>query len=154
LRRRRGDGWFYLEFGPLRTRDFSLLGLTVRFVINVAALYLSQLIIPGFDIESASGLIFGALIFGGVNAVVKPIVSFVSCPLTCLTLGLFLLIINAFMLALTGWIAGWFDLAFEVDGFWAALLGGLVIAVVSALLSSWADDAILGSPGAPGRDGW
>jgi putative membrane protein len=139
---RRG-GTFYISFQSPRKEDFGVPGLVVRFVINVAALWLAQFIIPGFDIESASALIFGALIFGVLNAVIKPVISIISCPLTCLTLGFFLLIVNAIMLALTGWVAGWFDLAFEVDGFWAALLGALVISITSALLSTWADEAIL-----------
>ena len=88
-------------------------------------------------------LIFGAVIFGTINAFLKPIVSMLSCALTCATLGLFALIINTLMLALTAWIAGLFDLAFEVDGFWAAFLGALVISLTSTILGTWADRAIL-----------
>ncbi len=65
-----------------------------------------------------------------------------------------MLIVNAAMLGLTGWIAGLFDLAFEVDGFWAAFLGALVIAVVGALLGSWADSAILRPSRERYDDGW
>ena len=134
---------FYVRFRQPQPEDFGVLGMVVRFVINVAALWLAQALVRGFDIETAPALIFGALIFGVVNAFIKPIVSFISCPLTCLTLGFFLLIINALMLVTTEWIAGWFDLEFIVDGFWAAFLGALVIAVTSAILSTWADSAIL-----------
>jgi putative membrane protein len=140
----RQGGSFYLNFNSPRREHFGLFGMVVRFFINVAALAFSQLLVPGFDIESWSALLFGALIFGIINAIVKPVVSFVSCPLTCLTLGFFSLIINALMLALTGWIAGWFDMAFTVDGFWAAFFGGLVIAITGTVLSIWADGAILG----------
>jgi len=139
---------FYVQFHQPRREDFGLLGMAVRFVINVAALWLAQALVRGFDIESAPALVFGALIFGVVNAIIKPIVSFISCPLTCLTLGLFMLVINAGMLALTGWFAELFNLAFVVDGFWAAFLGALVIAAVGALLGTWADSAIL----RPSRD--
>jgi putative membrane protein len=139
----RSGGVFYVRFRQPKSEDFGILGMVVRFVINVAALWLAQALVRGFDIETAPALVFGALIFGIVNAFVKPIVSFISCPLTCLTLGLFLLIINAFMLVVTEWVAGWFDLKFIVDGFWAAFLGALVIAITSAILSTWADSAIL-----------
>ncbi len=135
---------FYFNFQNPKREDFGFFGMVVRFFINVAALAFAQLIVPGFAIESWPALLFGALIFGIVNAVIKPVVSFVSCPLTCLTLGLFTLVINALMLGLTGWVAGWFDMAFTVDGFWAAFFGALVIAITSTGLSIWADGAILG----------
>ena len=140
---RRG-GAFYVSFSPPRREDYGLLGMATRFLINVAALWLAQALVRGFDIESVPALIFGALIFGIVNAVIKPVITFFSCPLTCLTLGFFLLIINALMLGITAWIADLFGLAFEVDGFLAAFLGALIIAVTSALLTTWADRAILG----------
>ena len=141
--RRQGNG-FYVQFKSPRREDFGLPGMVVRFAINVAALWLAQFVVRGFDIDSGAALVVGALIFGVMNAVVKPVVSFISCPLTCLTLGLFMLIINAIVLRLTGWVAGWFDLAFVVDGWLAAILGALVIAVTSAIISTWADSAILG----------
>ena len=134
---------FYAQWKGPEAEDFGLLGLAVRFVINVAALWFSQLIIRGFDIDSVPALIFGAIIFGTVNAFLKPVVAMLSCALTCATLGFFALIVNTIMLALTAWIAGLFDLAFEVDGFWAAFLGALVISITSTLLGTWADRAIL-----------
>jgi putative membrane protein len=139
----REGSFFYAQWKGPEAEDFGLLGLAVRFVINVAALWFAQLIVRGFDIESLPALIFGAAIFGTVNAFLKPIVSMLSCALTCATLGLFALIVNAIMLALTAWIAGWFDLAFEVDGFWAAFLGALVISLTSTILGTWADRAVL-----------
>jgi putative membrane protein len=134
---------FYARWRGPESEDFGALGLAVRFVINVAALWFSQLIIRGFDINSLPALLFGAIIFGTVNAFLKPIVSMLSCALTCATLGVFALIINTLMLALTAWIAGGFSLAFEVDGFWAAFLGALVISLTSTILSTWADRSIL-----------
>ena len=91
--------------------------------------------------------------FGVINAFIKPIISFISCPLTILTLGFFALIINAAMLGLTAWIADWFDLAFEVDGFIAAFLGALVISIITTLLGWWTDDKIL-RPMQRERGGW
>ena len=76
-----------------------------------------------------------ALILGVVSSFVKPIVTFFSIPFIILTIGLFLLVINALMLMLTGWIAGLFDIGFHVDGFWAAVLGSIVITIVN-----WAID--------------
>ena len=143
MRTQRTSHGFYVSFTPPRPEDYGLLGMATRFVINVAALWLAQALVTGFDIESVPALIFGGVIFGVVNAIIKPIITIISCPLTCLTLGFFLLIINAMMLEITDWIAGWFDLAFDVDGFIAAFLGALVIAVTSGLLMLWADSAIL-----------
>ena len=134
---------FYAQWKGPEAEGFGLLGLAMRFVISVAALWFSQLIIRGFDIDSLAALIFGAAIFGTVNAFLKPIVLMLSCALTCATLGFFALIVNTLMLALTAWIAGRFDLAFEVDGFRAAFLGALVISLTSTILSTWADRAIL-----------
>ena len=76
-----------------------------------------------------------ALILGVVSSFVKPIVTFFSIPFIILTLGLFLLVINALMLMFTAWIAGLFDIGFQVDGFWAAVLGSIVITIVN-----WAID--------------
>jgi putative membrane protein len=146
---RRG-GVFFLEVRSPEQEDNSLLGLAVRFVINVAALWAAQFLVRGFDIEGWAALLVGAAIFGGVNAVIKPVVAWLSCPITCLTLGLFTLIINAAMLALTAWLAGLVGLDFEVDGFIAALLGAITVSLVSTALTWWADANILRAS----RGGW
>lgn len=150
MRYGRRGGVFFLEVRSAEEEDFSLLALAVRFVINVAALWAAQFLVRGFDIEGWAALLVGAAIFGGVNAFIKPVVSLLSCPITCLTLGLFTLVINAAMLALTAWLAGLFDLDFEVDGFIAALLGALIVGLVSTALSWWANANILGAS----RQGW
>jgi putative membrane protein len=139
---RQGE-YFYWEWRRPEPEDFGLLGLVVRFIINVAALWFAQLIITGFDIEDAPALLFGAVIFGVINAFIKPVVKMFSCLLTILTLGLFTLIINTAMLGLTAWIAGQLGLDFEVDGFIAAFLGALIISIVSTILSAWAGENIL-----------
>jgi putative membrane protein len=90
--------------------------------------------------EKILPLLLVALILGAVTAVVKPILTLLSLPLVILTIGLFLLVINAAMLLLTGWIAEQADIGFTVDGFWAALLGSVVITVVT-----WAVDNLIGS---------
>ena len=136
--------------------DDGFAGLALRFLINVAALWVSQAIIPGFDIEGWGPLLLGAAIFGGINALIKPVVTLLALPITCLTLGLFTLVINALMLALTAWIAGLFDAPFQVEGFWAAVFGALIISIVSTLLSSWLTTRVLGPlrEGRSDRGGW
>ncbi|MEV6548878.1 phage holin family protein [Streptomyces sp. NPDC051597] len=81
--------------------------------------------------KKALTLVLVALLFGVVNFVVKPVVKLLSLPLFILTLGLFTLVVNALMLLLTSWLAGKLDLSFHVEGFWTALLGGLIISIVS-----------------------
>lgn len=145
---RGGPRYFAFRWGASRATpgdSFGVPGLIVRFLVNVAALWVAQFLIRGFDIDSWPALLLGAAIFGAVNAFIRPVVAFFSCVLTVVTLGLFTLIINTLMLALTAWITGWFDLEFHVDGFIAAFLGALVIALVSTVLSRWADRNVLAS---------
>jgi putative membrane protein len=85
-------------------------------------------------------LLLVALILGVVSALVKPVLKVLSIPFIILTLGLFLLVINALMLLLTGWLADVLDVGFEVDGFWTAVVGAIVITVVT-----WVVDALIGS---------
>jgi putative membrane protein len=139
---RRGT-FFYWQWRAPRSEDFGLLGLAVRFLVNVAALWVAQALVRGFSIDGAGALIFGAIIFGLVNALIRPVVAMFSCLFTIVTLGLFTLIINTMMLGLTAWIAGKFSLDFRVDGFIAAFLGALVISLVSTVLSWWATENIL-----------
>jgi putative membrane protein len=74
-------------------------------------------------------------VFGLLNAVVRPILAFLTCPLVLLTLGLFLLVLNGLMLWLTAMLSTGLGLGFAVDGFWPAFLGALVVAVTSAVLN-------------------
>jgi putative membrane protein len=90
---------------------------------------------PGTDQQRLLTLLGVAVIFGLVNAIVRPVLRLLTLPLVVLTLGLFLLVLNALLLLLTEWIAKQFDLAFHVDGFWSALLGALIITVVSFLIN-------------------
>ena len=76
-------------------------------------------------------LILVALVFGLVNFLVKPVVKLLTFPLFILTLGLFTLIVNALMLLLTSWLSDVLNLSFHVEGFWTAVLGGLIISIVS-----------------------
>jgi putative membrane protein len=111
--------------------------LLVRLLAGAVALAVAAGLIEGISVgpgttgERVLTLIAVAVIFGLVNAIVRPIVRLISLPLFVLTLGLFTFVVNALMLLLTAWIGDQFDLAFEVDGFWSALLGALVISVVT-----------------------
>ncbi len=112
-----------------------LLTLAFRLAVNAGALWLASEWVRGFEIDGWQSLVAMAAIFGAVNAVIKPVAQLLGCPLTCLTLGLFALVINAGMLVLTVWIAGELDLNVEVDGFWAAVSAALLVSIASAVLS-------------------
>ena len=86
--------------------------------------------------EQLLTLLVVAVVFGVVNAFVRPVVALLSLPLYVLTLGLFFLVVNALMLLLTSWIADQIGVAFTVDGFWTALLGAIVISLASALIGA------------------
>ena len=108
----------------------------LRLLINAAALWVAIQIVDGIDhTGSWWSLLFVALVFGVLNASVRPLLTLLSIPLLIVTLGLFIFIINALMLRLTSWVSSLLDLGFSVAGFWPALLGGLVVSVVSLLLS-------------------
>lgn len=116
-------------------REPRLVALAVRLGINAAALWLAAEWVRGFEIDGWPSLVAAAAIFAAVNAVIKPIADLVGLPATCLTMGLFHLVINAAMLALTAWIADSLDFDVEIDGFVAAFLAALLVSVVSTLLS-------------------
>jgi putative membrane protein len=115
--------------------------LIIRFLVNGIALWIASLIVDGVDIEASTTteevltVLAIAAVFAVVNIVVRPIVKILSLPLYVITLGLFTFVVNALMLLLTSWIADLLDVPFHVDGFWDALLGGLVISFVSWLIN-------------------
>lgn len=110
--------------------------LLLRILINAAALWAATQIVPGVRHDGPStSLLLVALVFGVLNAIVRPILKLLTCPLILLTLGLFTFVINAVMLWLTSAVSESFGLGFHVDGFVAAFLGALVVTIVSVLLS-------------------
>lgn len=111
--------------------------ILLRLIINAIALYVAtQVSIPGLSFTGDwTTIALVAFIFGLVNALIRPLLTILTCPLIVLTLGLFTLVVNAVMLALTGWIAEQLHLGFVVDGFWAAFLGALVVSIVSWALT-------------------
>jgi putative membrane protein len=107
-----------------------------RLIANAAALWVASYLLAGIRYTGSwPGLLGVALVFGVVNAFIKPVLVVLSLPVQVLTLGLFTFVINALLLMLTGWVAGALGIAFVVDGFVAALLGALIVSLVSGLLS-------------------
>ncbi|MEU5944080.1 phage holin family protein [Micromonospora sp. NPDC047465] len=117
------------------------MGFLIRLAITAVALWITTLIVPGVEVTGRSGtddaltLVVVALIFGVVNAVLKPLIKVFGCVFYLLTLGLFALVVNALLFLLTDRIARALDLPFQVDGFWAAFWGAIVMAVVTWLIS-------------------
>jgi len=109
--------------------------ILLRWLINALAIYVASKVVPGIYVRDEWAIVAVALILGLVNAFIRPLLKFFTCPLIVLTLGLFLFVINAAMLGFTAWVAGQFGIGFEVANFWAALWGALVISLVSLALT-------------------
>jgi putative membrane protein len=108
----------------------------LRLLINAAALWVATKLVSGITAEADPVTFLAvALVFGLLNALVRPVLKLLSCPLMLLTLGLFTFVINALMLLLTSWIAQGMGLGFRIDGFLPALLGSLIVSLVSFVLS-------------------
>jgi putative membrane protein len=108
----------------------------LRLLINAAALWVATKLVSGITAEGdVVTFLAVALVFGLLNALVRPILKLLSCPLMLLTLGLFTFVINALILWLTSALARRFGLDFHVAGFWPAFWGALVVSIVSVLLS-------------------
>ena len=108
-------------------------------VIVAFSLFVAAWLVPGIRVEGNAWLVYTvmAIILGFVNALVRPILKFLTCPLIILTLGLFILVVNAITLWLASAIAvGWFHVGFYVDGFWSAFLGALIVSIVSVILTA------------------
>ncbi len=119
-----------------------MISLIIRLIVNGLALWVATEFVDGVTVTADTTsnqvvtLLLVGLIFAVVNAVIKPVVQLLSLPLLILTLGLFTLVVNALMFWLTSWFADKVGLAFHVDGFfWEAVLGALVVSVVSWLLN-------------------
>lgn len=117
--------------------------MLLRVVLNAVALWAAAFLVPGIHLvgdSSAATIVTAlavALVFGVLNALVKPLLVLLGMPLIAVTLGLFLIVVNALMLMLTSWASGLLGLAFSVDGFVAALLGAIVVSAVAWLLSAF-----------------
>jgi putative membrane protein len=113
--------------------------LLVRWLITSIAVAAAVLVVPGIGHTGGSAavaIIVTAAILGFANAIIRPILNFLSCGCIIATLGLFALVVNAVVLWLAGWVsANWFHTGFYVNGFWPAFWGSIVISVVSFFLS-------------------
>ncbi|MGI8459709.1 MAG: phage holin family protein [Propionibacteriaceae bacterium] len=118
----------------------------LRLLANAGALAVATLLLANITLDASTTgqqvlvLLVVALVFGIVNAIVKPIFTLVTIPFVLLTLGLFLIVINAVMLLVTSWVSGLFDLGWHVEGFGTALLGSIIVSVVSFVLSAFVPD--------------
>jgi len=111
-------------------------GLLLRVLINAAALWVAASLIPGVRVHGLAYTLLAALVLGIINAIVRPVLVFLTFPITLLTLGLFIFVLNAFCLWLTSRLVP----GIEVHGFWAAFLGALVISAVSWILTAFLSD--------------
>jgi len=107
----------------------------LRLIVNAVSLVVASELLDGIQIrdDRVTTLLIVALIFGLVNAIIKPILTVLTCPFIIVTLGLFILVLNGGMLLITDELAG---NRFEVDGWWAAILGGIIMGVISLILES------------------
>lgn len=113
-------------------------------LVTGLALWVTALILPGMHLGDDSATLLSqvltigaiALILALINTIVKPLLSFLAFPITCLTLGLFQLVINTLMLLLAGWVSGLVGLTLEFDTFWWALLAGVIIGILSAIVEA------------------
>jgi putative membrane protein len=118
----------------------------LRLLANMGALAVATWLLSGITLTAETTerkvltLLVVALIFGIVNAIVKPIFTLVTAVAVVLTLGLFLIVINALMLWLTSWVSGLFDLGWSVSGFWPALLGSIIVSIISFVLNAFIPD--------------
>lgn len=103
----------------------------LTWLVTAVSLLLTAYIVPGLDIKGFTAAAVGAIVLGLVNAIVKPILVFFTLPLTILTLGLFLLVVNAIAFGLVGY----FTPGFEIDGFFPALFGSIVLSLISGFLN-------------------
>lgn len=106
-------------------------GFLVRLIISALSLWVASVIVPGMSLSGFWTYVLAAFLLGLVNAIVRPVAIFLTLPITLISLGLFLLVVNAAMLALVAALLP----GFELSGFWAALLGSLLVSLVGTVLS-------------------
>ncbi|MBI3029517.1 MAG: phage holin family protein [Candidatus Rokubacteria bacterium] len=112
------------------------MGFLLRVLANALAIFLAAAIVPGIEIRGVLTALGAGLVLGLVNAVVRPVLVVLTFPLTLVTLGLFLFVLNG----LTLWLTSLLVKGFEVHGFWTAVLGALIVSVVSWLLTVFLSD--------------
>ncbi|PWT82188.1 MAG: hypothetical protein C5B57_09070 [Blastocatellia bacterium] len=121
------------------------MGFLVRWLVNAAALWVATQLVTGVTYAGGWVRFFGvALLFGFINAFIRPIAKLFTLPLIILTLGIFSFVVNGLMLWLTSRLSGALGLGFHVAGFWPAFWGALVISIVSTLLSMMVEEEVRG----------
>ena len=117
------------------------MGFLIRLFVNAAALWVATQLVPGVTYSGDLLPFLGvALVFGVVNAVIRPVARLLALPFIILTLGIFMLIVNGLMLWLTSSLSAALGLGFHVSGFWAAVFGSLVVSLVSMVLWMFVND--------------
>ena len=130
-----------MTFGGRPSPRGTIEDVLARFIANAAALGAATWLVPGIWLSDAAPtaqaltLLGVAVIFGLVNTLVKPIFKFVTAPVILLTLGLFLIVVNAALLMFVAWLAGLLGLSWHVDDLWSAVLGSLIVSAVSFILN-------------------
>jgi putative membrane protein len=114
-----------------------MLNFFLTWLVAAISLLITAKIVPGIEVSSFTAAIFAVVIIGFVNATVKPIITILTLPLTILSLGLFLFVVNAISLSLAGWLASAFDIGFKVSGFWPPLFGSIVLSLVSGFIGKF-----------------
>jgi putative membrane protein len=116
--------------------------LLLRWIITAIAAYAAVWFLPGISIQGNTivGALVMAVTMGFANAIIRPILTLLTCPLVLLTLGLFMLVINALVFMFAGWLTQFFGVTYTIDGFWTALLGSIIVSIVSFMLSIFLPD--------------
>lgn len=135
------EGLLASNLKALMKRMCSLMGFVLRWIVTAVAVAAAVWLVPGVEVSSATeswvGVAAFALFLALLNMSIKPILQFLSLPITCLTLGIFYLVVNTFMLYLASWLAtGLFDTGLVISSFGSAFVASIVISVVSAILNS------------------
>ena len=112
-----------------------MLSFFLTWIVAAVSLVITAYIVPGITVVSFPAAMVAAVFIGLVNAVVRPIITLLTLPLSILTLGLFLFVVNAISLSLASWLAGAFSIGFSVSGFWPALFGSIVLSFVFGLIA-------------------
>jgi len=112
------------------------MGFVVRVFVNALAIVFAAAIVPGIEIRGVLAALGAGLVLGVVNAIVRPVLLILTLPLTLVSLGLFLFVLNGLCL----WLTSTLVKGFEIHGFWAAILGALIVSVVSWLLTAFLSD--------------
>jgi putative membrane protein len=131
------------EPAPLRIRGGSPMGLLIRFIVTAIAVAAAVYLVPGIDVgdNATKAVILTAIILGIVNAFIRPLLKLLSLPIIMMTLGLFILVVNAVCFYLAAWISRTiFDVEFSFDDIWAVLFGAIIISIVSTVINWFVPD--------------